>query len=64
MGHINKHRCQWDSSIIDEIRYLRQTYPNLGKDKIHPLLKDFCTKHKLPHPYLALAESSLMIKTR
>jgi len=50
---IVKRKRQWDGSIVDEIRYLRLTYPNLGKDKIHPLLNDFCTKHKLPHPSIS-----------
>ena len=50
---IVKRKRQWDVAIIDEIRYLRQTYPNLGKDKLHPLLKGFCTKHRLPHPSIS-----------
>ena len=36
-------RCrQWDKRIIDEIRQLRSQRPNLGKDKIYPLLKKYC----------------------
>ena len=48
-----KRKRQWDSDIVDEIRYLRQTYPNLGKDKLHPLIKDFCAKHKLNCPSIS-----------
>ena len=33
----------WDPRILDEIRRLRSAdvHPNLGKEKIHPLLKEF-----------------------
>jgi len=39
-----KRRRIWDSRILDEIRRLRspEVHPNLGKEKIHPLLEDFC----------------------
>jgi transposase InsO family protein len=39
-----KRRRIWDSHILDEIRRLRsvEVHPNLGKDKIYPLLQDFC----------------------
>lgn len=50
---INKRKRIWDKDIIDEIKYLRQTYPNLGKDKLYPLIKDFCNKHKLVYPSIS-----------
>jgi hypothetical protein len=50
---IVKRKRQWDVAIVDEIRYLRQTCPNLDKDKLHPLLEDFCAKHRLPHPSIS-----------
>jgi|TARA_B100002003_G_C14139493_1_gene547990 hypothetical protein len=34
-----------EEDIVDKIKCLRQVYPNLTKDKLHPLLKDFCDKH-------------------
>ena len=39
-----KRRRIWDPRILDEIRRLRSVdvHPNLGKEKIHPLLEDFC----------------------
>ena len=39
-----KRRRIWDSRILDEIRRLRsaEEHPNLGKEKIYPLLQDFC----------------------
>jgi len=39
-----KRRRIWDSRILDEIRRLRsvEVHPNLGKEKIYPLLQDFC----------------------
>jgi len=39
-----KRRRMWDPRILDEIRSLRSAdkYPNLGAEKLHPLLLDFC----------------------
>jgi transposase InsO family protein len=37
-----KRKRLWDQRIIDEIKRLRNKYPNLGAEKIHPLLLDFC----------------------
>jgi len=37
-----KRRRLWDYRILDELRSLREKYPNLGKEKLHPLLLDFC----------------------
>jgi len=39
---INKRKRIWDIRIIDEIIRLRNKYPNLGADKIFPLLLDYC----------------------
>ena len=38
-----KRRRVWDPRILDEIRRLRsvEVHPNLGKEKLHPLLQDF-----------------------
>ena len=46
----SKRKRQWDKDIVDEIRYFRHTYPNLGKDKLYPLIKDFCNKHNMAYP--------------
>ena len=32
----------WDSRILEEIKKLRVDHPNLGKEKLYPLLLDFC----------------------
>lgn len=39
-----KRRRVWDPRILDEIKRLRnpEVHPNLGKEKIYPLLRDFC----------------------
>ncbi len=39
-----KRKRIWDDRILSEIRRLRgvEVHPNLGKEKIHPLLLDFC----------------------
>ena len=40
-------RRAWPDEIKGEIKRLRDTYPNLGKDKIHPLLKAFCLERAI-----------------
>ena len=39
-----KRRRIWDCRILEEIRRLRsqEVHPNLGAEKLHPLLLDFC----------------------
>lgn len=38
-----KRRRIWDSRIIEEIKRIRWQRPNLGKEKIYPLLSKFCS---------------------
>ncbi|MGB9608932.1 MAG: hypothetical protein ACPL3E_00995, partial [Minisyncoccia bacterium] len=38
----NKRKTNWNTKIIDFIEYLRNTYPKIGKDKIKPLLDEYC----------------------
>lgn len=45
----------WNGRILDEIRRLREreVHPNLGKEKLHPLILDFCDAtgiEKCPKP--------------
>lgn len=40
----------WSQAVINEIKRLRQTNPNLGKDKIYPLLKEFCESKSFKCP--------------
>ena len=40
----------WPEAVTKEIRRLRAEHPNLGKDKIHPLLKRSCESLKLVCP--------------
>ena len=40
----------WPQPVVDFIQQLRQKRPNLGKDKIYPLLKTWCKKKKQPCP--------------
>jgi len=40
----------WDAGVIEEIKRLRFAYPNLGKEKLHPLLLEFCTTKSLSCP--------------
>jgi transposase InsO family protein len=46
----NKRRRQWDQSILEEIVYYRQQYPNIGKDKLLPFVEHFCQLHSLKCP--------------
>ncbi|MEK7117477.1 MAG: helix-turn-helix domain-containing protein [Patescibacteria group bacterium] len=36
-----KRKRIWDTKILEEIKRLREKYPNLGAEKIYPLLLDF-----------------------
>ena len=36
-----KRKRIWDERILEEIKRLREKHPNLGAEKIHPLLLDF-----------------------
>lgn len=38
---INKRKRIWDVRLLEELRRLRIDHPNLGADKIYPLLLDF-----------------------
>ncbi len=40
----------WDTRILEEIKHLREEHPNIGKEKIHPLLAEFCTALNLRCP--------------
>ena len=46
----NKRKRVWDSRILEEIKRLRDLHKNLGKEKIHPLLLDFCDAYGLMCP--------------
>lgn len=43
-------RSQWPDAIISEIKRLRKTHPNLGKEKVWLFLKTFCNEHKMRCP--------------
>jgi transposase InsO family protein len=45
-----KRKRLWPEEVIAEIKRLRYAHPNLGKDKIHPLLKKFCQEHNFKYP--------------
>jgi len=48
-----QRRCRkWPPEVIEEIRRLRKTHPNLGKDKIYMPLRKFCHLNcfKYPNP--------------
>ena len=45
-----RRKRSWNSLVIKEITRLRYAHPNLGKDKISPLLKEFCQSLNLQCP--------------
>ena len=40
----------WDCRILEELRRQRDDHPNLGKEKLYPLLLSFCEERKLTCP--------------
>jgi len=46
----NKRKRLWDYRILEELRRQRDQYPNLGKEKVYPLLKEFTDSLKLVCP--------------
>lgn len=47
--HTSRKRI-WDSKILDEVVSLRELYPNLWKEKLHPFVVSFCEKKNLSCP--------------
>lgn len=45
-----KRRRLWSPEIIEEIKRLRWQYPNLGPEKVWPLLMEYCTGRSLSCP--------------
>lgn len=43
----------WPIEVTRAIKIIRSEHPNLGKEKIHPELKEFCEKQRLPCPSVA-----------
>lgn len=54
-----KRKRLWDERIIQELKRLRWAYPNLGKEKLYPLLKRFCETQRLAAPKPATIDSAL-----
>lgn len=46
----NKRKRRYDHRIVEEIKRLRETYPNLGEKKLYPLLKTYCDEIGRPGP--------------
>jgi transposase InsO family protein len=45
-----KRARHWPMAVIEEIKRIRWIHPNLGKEKIYPILFSFCQKKNLPCP--------------
>ncbi|MBI3442950.1 MAG: hypothetical protein HY007_04235, partial [Candidatus Sungbacteria bacterium] len=46
----NKRKRSWSILITSEIKQQRALHPNIGKDKLHVLLGQFCEQNRLPVP--------------
>jgi len=46
----NKRKRIWDFRILEELKRLRNKHKNLGKEKLYPLLADFCDVEGLECP--------------
>jgi len=49
----NKRKRMWDFRILDELKRLRIEHKNLGKEKIYPLLADYCDVEDLVCPKIS-----------
>ena len=45
-----KRRRIWNPSVLEELRRIRYERPNLGKEKLYPLIQKFCTQHRIKAP--------------
>lgn len=45
-----KRKRIWPIDILNEVKRIRWQYPNLGSDKVYPLLLEFCFERKLACP--------------
>jgi transposase InsO family protein len=46
----NKRKRTWPHEVISEIKRIRWEHPNLGKEKLYPILKRFCDGKNLSCP--------------
>jgi transposase InsO family protein len=46
----NRRYRSWPAAVVGEIKRLRRAHPNLGKEKVHALLKPWCMKHSVECP--------------
>ena len=46
----HRRRRQWPPTLCAEIRWLRDVFPNLGKDKLYVLLEPWCERRGLDLP--------------
>ena len=49
----NRRKRSWDIRILEEIKRIRDEHKNLGKEKIQPLLAEFCITQALEVPSAA-----------
>lgn len=45
-----KRTREWHAKVIEEIKRIRWIHPNLGKEKIFPILRQYCKENKFSCP--------------
>jgi len=55
-----KRKRLWPFEVRQKIKSIRQEHPNLGQDKIHPLLKVFCAENNFKCPSVKTLTSYLV----
>jgi len=45
-----KRRRLWDARVLEELRRIRYLRPNLGKEKLLPLIQKFCFQNRIKAP--------------
>ena len=53
-----RRQSMWPPALSQEIRRLRTTYPNLGKAKLHVLLRPWCAQQNLALPSVSTLEGA------
>jgi transposase InsO family protein len=46
----NRRHRHWPAAVLGQIKRLRKDHPNLGKEKVHALLKSWCLQRRLDCP--------------
>ena len=48
-----RRKREWSHKVLEKIEEYREEVPNLGKEKIYPMLKNFCSLNDLKCPWIS-----------